>query len=203
MLLNIDPGYSSHLLRIHPTVLCNQCHCVCVIWGSSDSEFPSGFNLTSDLPILKGTSLLFLQAAVVTSFFCDHSLSVLLRSTGLNDCHTMLHCPQTCDVGAQESHGGGPLCTFQAQTSISVIPSQIFLSLHICEPSVHPTLYTHGNPGHFLPGLFIIDYRFVDKANYSYRGVILVLKEYFFQAKSFSQCTHCLVEIIAVHGRGV
>lgn len=113
---------------------------LCVILGSSNSKFPSGFNLTSDLPILKGTSLLFLQAAVVTSFFCDHSLSVLLRSTGLNDCHTMLHCPQTCDVGAQESHRGGSLCTFQAQASMSVIPSQIFLSLHIYDHIARLTL---------------------------------------------------------------
>ena len=152
MLLNPDPGHSSHPLRD------SQCHvinvCVCAIWGSSNSEFPSGFNLTSDLPILKGTSLLFLQAAVVTSFFCDHSLSVLLRSTGLNDCHTMLHCPQTCDVGARESHRGGPLCAFQARASIGVIPSQIFVSLHICEHSLHPALYTCENPGHSRPGLF-------------------------------------------------
>ena len=77
---------------------------VCVVCCFSNSKFPSGFNLTSRLPILKGTSLLFLQAAAVTSFFYDHSLSVLLCSTGLNDCNTMLHCPRTCDVGTQESH---------------------------------------------------------------------------------------------------
>lgn len=80
------------------------CHVINVsLWtvflGSSNSKFPSGFNLTSDLPILKGASLLFLRAAAVTSFFCEHSLSV--RKAGLNDGHTMLHCTQTCDVGAR------------------------------------------------------------------------------------------------------
>lgn len=104
---------------------CNRC--LCVLFGAPQAlSLLLCFNLISTLPILKGSSLFFLQAAVVTSFSCDRLLSALLRSTGLNDRHTMLHCPQTCDVGAQERHRGGPVCTFQAQVSISVIPSQIF-----------------------------------------------------------------------------
>ena len=160
---------------------------LCVIWGSSNSNFLLGFNLTSDLPILKGTSLLFLQAAVVTSFFCDHSLSVLLRSTGLNDCHTMLHCPQTCDVSSQESHGGGSLCTFQAQASISVIASQIFLSLHICDHSVSPELKNYVNPGQSQPGLILIEeYRTHLLCYHSYVSAIFILIQYLVAISMYS-----------------
>lgn len=73
--------------------------CLCWLWLVK-LWVPSGFEVTSDLPMLKGTSLLFLRAAAVTSLFCDYLLSVWLFS-GLNVSHTMLHCPQTYDEAVQ------------------------------------------------------------------------------------------------------
>lgn len=67
----------------------------------------------------------------------------------------MLHCPQTCDVGAQETRGGGPLCAFKAQVSISVIPSQIFFypCIWVNTGSIQRRK-TYESPGCSLPGLF-------------------------------------------------
>lgn len=144
---------AGHILwETRPAAPCNHSvMCYCVVLFGAPQTLPSRLHSDFRSAILKGASLLFLQAAAVTSFFCDRSLSVLLRRAGLNDCHTKLHCPQSCDVGAQESHGGGPLCAFRAWASVSLIPSQIFSSLHICEHSLHSALCTCENS---LPGFF-------------------------------------------------
>lgn len=51
-------------------------------------------------PSQRRSLFVVLQAAAVTSLVSDGSLSVLLRSAGLNVCRTMSHCGQTCEVGA-------------------------------------------------------------------------------------------------------
>lgn len=130
-----------------------------VIWGSSNAEFPLAFNVTSDLPVLKGTSLLFpAHSCGDIIFLCDHSLSVWLRSTGLNDCDTMLHCLRTCDVGAQENHGGLSLyisnvALQQCRSLKGFFHPRTFVTSHRC-PARHGAAYE--NAGRSLPGLFSI-----------------------------------------------